>query len=124
MSVQPQSEANCECAAASILLGNSEDKLLQSNKTWPLSQQSFTLFEGLANQRKFPMLKIPKAAMNYASRATGGPRCEVMLLEQHGALSCPRTFPRNGNPVDAAADYDDIEMLGRDRLSCWTSKIH
>ena len=49
---------------------------------------------------------------------------EVVLLKQQRALTSTCTLPRDSDSVNTTADHDDIEMLMRDRLPCWASKVH
>jgi hypothetical protein len=89
-----------------------------------LTQEALAFAQRFADQRNLAMLQVSQAAMNDASGAASRARRKVVLLEQQSALARQRALPRNGNAIDAAANYHDIKATAVEQWSLPGDSIH
>ena len=102
------------------LLPEGQQELQRIDQMRVALKQPLALPQRLEHLPNVPVFEIAQASMNDSSRATGRACGEIVLLDQKGAASSPRAFPRNGDSIDSAANHNHVETLALQRRS-WSS---
>ena len=80
------------------------------------AEQHLPLRQRLFHQPEFVMFEIAQAAVDQLAGVGRGGRGEILRLEQRHLQPPPRRIRRNADPVDAAADDDQIIMFAHVHL--------
>ena len=70
--------------------------------------QDFPLHQGFAHQPKLVVLQIAQTAVDQLGGGRRGGARQVALFRQHDPGAASRQIPRNGRPIDAAADHQKV----------------
>ena len=76
-----------------------------------LRQHALAFAQRLTHQADLSMFQVAQSAMNDSCGPAGGAGGKIVLLNQQRALAPLRTLARNGNTVDAAANYQNVKVL-------------
>jgi hypothetical protein len=90
-------------------LAHSQHELKRPYQVWAFAQQPLALPQRLTNQPEFAMLQISQPAVDNPRGTAGRARRKIILLEQQRPRSGACALTRNGNAVNAAANYDDLK---------------
>jgi hypothetical protein len=75
-------------------------------------QQSFPFRQRFSYQSELSVFQIPQSTMNDSCRTARGSRSEVSLFDEKRASSRASALSRYRNPVDPAANHDQLELPG------------
>lgn len=114
--IEPKPGAHLHRAALTLLVQQKE-KLNRMDEVRSFAEKALSLSHRLPNEADFSMLQVTQPAVDDASGAAGHAGREIILLDQQSALSGEGAFARNRDPIDPAANNDDVEMLSFNRWS-------
>ena len=80
------------------------------------AEQDLPLRQRLFHQPEFVMFEVAQAAVDQLAGVGRGGRGEIARLEQRHLQPPPRRICRDADPVDAAADDDQIIMFAHVHL--------
>ena len=75
-----------------------------------LIQHALAFAQGLTHQTDLSILQIAQSAMDNSGGAAGSAGRKIVLLNQYRAFAPLRALTRNGNTVNAAADYQNVKV--------------
>jgi hypothetical protein len=109
MVVEEQPDADHPGGAQVRLVG--KDEAQRPDDVWCGPQEHLALGERLADQRELELLQIAQAAVDELgarARRMGG---KIVALAQPDTEASPGRVTRDADAVDAATDYQDIDLL-------------
>ncbi len=76
-----------------------------------LIQHALAFAQGFTHQAELSIFQVAQSAMDYSCGAAGSAGRKIVLLNQYRTFAPLRALTRNGNTVNAAADYQNVKIL-------------